>query len=488
MLHKVSSQTDDLKYLDTVIPREMQQWKIPGLAISVARKGTILYSKGFGFGNLENSRKVDAKTIFPIASTTKSFTATAMATILGAEAIDWDTNVTSIYPDFVVKDPYLTQNITIGDILSHRTGLSGNDLIWYGNKITPQDLLKKVNLLKPTTPFRISFQYNNLMYVLAGHLIERLSGLTYGEYLKKTFLVPIGMESTFTNIADAKELGNYARPYASMKDTITEIPHLDLDMVLPAGGLFSNVGDLSKWLMFLMSKEDQRELCRKNIQDTQSFQIPLPKDPFIHLLFPESRFISYGMGWFVHSYKGITVIEHTGNTDGYSTHLIMLPELDMGVVILTNLNTNFYSFALKNRIIDFLYSKEETDWNDHYYRGFEVFFDVRKNLAHKKNMERKMGTKPTFPLEKYIGNFSHTFYGSIRMERKNDLLTIRFLNGIEGALSHWHYDTFKINWENKLLGDSYINFSSNRSGEIAKLNIDQIGLFPLDEDFIKDYD
>ena len=466
------------KRIDSVIVEGMGLWQVPGLAIAIIQEGEVTYKNTFGYESAIDKEPIRNSTAFAIGSTSKAFTSTALAHLLASKDLSWDTRIIDVWPSFQLKNWFIASQLTIRDVLSHRTGLPGNDLVWYGNEVSRAELMGRLKYLDASNQFRNDFTYNNLMYLLAGHLIKEIAAQSWDEYLSSKFLGPLGMEDTFTDYDKASRMNDFARPHAVINDSLRMVPHLNLNMVAPAGGVYSTIDDLAKWLTFLLTENELKEDFGDHFIETQRSQINLPPDPFLDLVFKGSDFLGYGMGWFVHSYHGHKVVEHTGNTDGFSSHIALMPDQNFGVVILTNLNANFLSFAVKNRIFDFLLSRGGESWNQEIYGSFQQLLSSLEPSPRKPSDDQLL---PDFG--NFVGEYMHNFYGRVTISLKEDRLNIKFLNGLEGQLDYWQHNTFEISWENELHGQSLINFVRDFRGELIELKIDRIGLFPLNEVF-----
>ncbi len=468
------------KRIDPLIVNGMDQWQVPGLAIAIVQDGKVAYINTFGYTSIVDKQPIKKSTVFAIGSTSKAFTSTALAHLLANEKLSWDTRIKDVWPSFQLKDWSIANQLTIRDILSHRSGLPGNDLVWYGNQISREEIINRLKYLHASNQFRNDFTYNNLMYLLAGHLIQEISNRSWDEYLLEELLAPLGMDDTFTDHYQALQLNDFAMPHAVIDDSLKLISHLNLNMVAPAGGVYSTIDDLTRWLTFLLTENELKEGFGAHFKETLSSQINLPRDPFLDLVFKGSSFLGYGMGWFVHSYHGHKIIEHTGNTDGFSSHIALMPDKDFGVAILTNLNANFLSFAIKNQIFDFLLLREGESWDQEIFKKFQQLLSSLEPLVQERPEDQQLPD-----LKSYIGEYANDFYGLIKIHLEEDNLNVRFLNGMRGELSYWQYNTFRISWENELHGQSLINFDRDYQGKVIGLAIDKIGLFPFNEVFQK---
>ena len=454
-----------MKKLDKSIEKSIKEWKVPGLSIAVIKDNQVIYSRGFGYGNIKKNLKVKEETIFPIASCTKAFGATALGILVEKGELEWDRSLKYYIPEFRILDDYVSAHMTVRDILCHRTGLARHDLMWYGSEFDRKEIFKRMKFLNSSAGFREKWQYNNLMYMAVSFIIEEITGKKWEDFLKEKILEPLEMNSTFFTFPEMGE--NFAMPYKEDDGEIIEMPLSSLENLGPAGCLISNISDMAKWVLFNLNKGEA-----KGRQIISSEILKEIHSPVIFTgegrEYEEFFYKTYGMGWWVNMYRGRIFLHHTGGVDGYSSYTGFMPEDNMGLVILTNKRRAFLRFAIALNIYDQLLGFEKLPWNERMKKGEEK--DRAEEEKNKQNKDKKAGTKPSHRLREYGGTFNHPAYGNIKITEKEDKLYINY-NKVTAELIHYHYDTFEVE-EGNIYENIKLNFLMDRAGEIKKISID----------------
>ncbi len=443
-----NSQTTRLDSLNAYFQRSLEMWQVPGMAIAIVKDDSLIFAKGYGVKNIkDNDDVVDANTLFPIASNTKAFTAAAIARLVDDGKLKWETKVVDILPYFTLYDPYVTAHFTILDLLSHRSGLKtfSGDLLWYGSDYSREDIVRKLPYLKQYYEFRTHFGYSNIMYIAAGEIIGKISGKTWDQYIHDEFIVPLGMNSTLTSISQLKEESNVVSPHNKVNDDVFPIEFMNWDNISGAGALISNVTDMSYWL--------RMQLNEGNYQEHQYFsprQNLVMKTPQInHKVYkgfqqywPSTHFKSYGLGWGLSDYHGRKVIGHSGGYDGIISYTCLVPEENLGFVILTNSNSSLYN-VVKNRILDAFLAKDTTDWNQ-LFLPYQQKSDKRAPIiVDKKAPEQSLKTV------KYSGIYYDEAYGNIMITNKFGKLELKMLHTsiFSAKLQNFNTDTMLIEFK-----------------------------------------
>src|SRR5579864_1140411 len=331
--------TPNLEAFDAYMAQAMKDFKVPGAAVAVVRNGKIILAKGYGFRDVEKQLPVTPRTLFAIGSVTKSFTVTALGMLADEGKIDWDKPVRNYLPGFQMHDPVATEQMTPRDLVTHRSGLPRHDLVWYTSNFTRKDLVEKLRYLEPNKPLRSTFQYNNLMFMTAGYMTGELVGTTWEEAVRQKVLAPLGMSGTNFSVEDSQKSPDFAQPYRKDRktDNVAKIPFYVQGAIGPAGEINTNIEDLSRYLLFHMNKgkhEGKQLLSENNAAQMQTPQMVIQGTPD----FKELGEGSYGMGFFMATYRGHKQVEHGGNIDGFSAQFAFLPQDQIGVVVLTNLD------------------------------------------------------------------------------------------------------------------------------------------------------
>ncbi|MBK6346329.1 MAG: serine hydrolase [Bacteroidales bacterium] len=465
--------------LDAYFSEALKTWNVPGMAVAIIKNDTIVLLRGYGVKEIGKPGKVDENTLFAIASNTKSFTATAMAMLVDEGRLKWDDKVVDYLPWFRLYDPYVTLNMTIRDLLTHRSGLEtfSGDLIWYGSSYSRDEVIKRASLLKPHYGFRAAYGYSNIMYLAAGQIIASVSGMTWDEFIRLRILKPLEMIQTNTSITKLDLKGNTAMPHNDVDDHVISINYLNWDNIGPAGSINSSAAEMIKWIQFQLKKGqwDGRELVSdKSLRELWSPQTIQRVSTFSEKLWPSTHFKSYGMGWGLMDYHGKKVISHSGGYDGMISFSGFVPEAGLGFVILTNKNSSLY-YPLSYKILDTYLSDEKTDWSSKFYELTEKNQKAEQKEKEEESLKRIPGTTPTLPLEKYAGSYVSEIYGEARIHIKDNQLYLNFIPTpmFHSPLVHWQYNTFSIKFPDvPSLPEGKAAFILDSSGGIDKMLID----------------
>ena len=355
-----------LNGFDDYVNKALREWEVPGLAIAIVKDDRIVLAKGYGVRKLGDPTPVNERTLFAIGSSSKAFTAAAIAMLVDEGKVKWDDPVTKYLPGFELYDPYVTRELTVRDLLSHRSGLERGDLLWYGSEYDRDEILRRTRYLKPTWSLRSTFGYQNLMFLAAGQLIAKVSGKSWDEFIRQRIFVPLSMTASNTSIKDFKNCDNVSSPHGKFEDKIEAIPWRNIDNIAPAGSINSSVVDMAQWVRLQLAQgeyQKQRLLSSGAAKEMQTSQTVIRAEPPFSLFYPEAHFLNYGLGWFLHDYKGRKVVEHGGAIDGMRAQVAMLPEEKLGLVILTNMDGTILPLALMFRIFDAYLGAPQRDWS-----------------------------------------------------------------------------------------------------------------------------
>jgi CubicO group peptidase (beta-lactamase class C family) len=423
--------------IDRDVQRAMQELHVPGAAVGVIVDGKIILAKGYGVREVGNPELVDVDTLFGIASMTKSFTATAVAAMVDDGKLDWDKPVIGYLPWFQMYDPVATQLITPRDLLTHRSGLPRHDFIRTSTYLTREELVHRIRYLEPSSTFRQTFQYNNLMYVTAGYLAGAVAGTTWEDLVKQRIFVPLGMTHSNTSAFELQQSDDYAHPHDYADGNIVAIPVYDYQKfgIGPNGAVNSCIEDMLKYLAFHLSEgtvDGKKVISKKQMAELHQAATVAHMPPFGD---------EYALGWFVSYPAGHKMLEHGGTINGFTSDMVLLPEEKIGIVVLNNQESHLPS-AITDDLVDRLLSLKPQD----YLGQVEVAKakSEAKVAARKAEFEaaRVPNTKPTLDLSAYTGSYFHPAYGTVRVERESDdRLVVRF-EAIDLHLRHYHYDTF----------------------------------------------
>jgi CubicO group peptidase (beta-lactamase class C family) len=457
-----------LKGFDDFVRRLMRDWKVQGLGVAVARDGELVYSRGFGLRDVAHDLPVTPHTIFPIGSTTKTFTTASLALLADDGLLDWDTPVRRYLPDFKLWDGFASDRMTPRDLSCHRSGLPRHDLMWYGSDQTREEIFRRLQHLRPNADFRTVWQYQNLMYMTAGHLVGVLSGSTWEDFVQKRILEPLGMATTKVNSAAVENSPDFSRGYRKKKSEVVEMPfYAQFDAVAPAGSIVSSVTDMSQWLLMHLNEGklgDQRFLSEGQVRLMHTPQTFIARGRFA-----EMPYSSYGLGWFVEPYRGHDMIHHGGNIDGFSSMFSLMPQDGIGVVVLTNMDGTPVRGIIPYNVFDRFIDGKQIAWNARAKADHKEVESGGKRGKEKHRGDRVSRTRPSHKLDAYIGSYEHPGYGTVRIDMDGKDLKATY-NNIEFVMRHYHYDTFEMRFERfdiTMLG----SFSTDKRGSVGGLAV-----------------
>lgn len=463
---------DPLTDFDTFVVDAMKDWNVPGVAIGIVRSNEVIYAKGFGYRDIKKKLPVTTNTLFAIGSTTKAFTAFLLGTLADEGKLQWDEPVRRYLPDFRLRDPHATELTTPRDLVTHRTGLPRHDAVWYNNNlISRRDVVQRLAELEPSKKFREKFQYNNLMYVTAGHLIETITGQSWEENIRQRIFQPLGMSNSNFSVSDSQRARDFALPYREEDDTAKPIPFRNIDMVGPAGSINSSITEMIPWLRLNLNqgKHGERRLIKKaTLADIHSPQIPMGATV-------ERADISqpvYCLGWVIETYRGHRRLSHGGGIDGFITQVSLLPDSGIGIVTFANLNNTALPGLLVRHATDRLLDLPNEDWHGEALTKHKKGKASDKEASANKDLARKSGTHPAHPLSDYIGEFGNVSYGVLEVKLQDDRLQVAF-NGMNAPLEHWHYEVFNATEGpgDKFLENKKLNFHTDVDGNVASVAI-----------------
>ena len=470
-----------LQGLDEYIQKVMRDWEVPGLAIAVVKDDKIVLAKGFGTQEIGGETPVDEHTLFAIGSSTKAFTAAALAMLVDEGKLTWDDKVTDYLPDFQLFDPWVTREMTIRDLLTHRSGLERGDLLWYGSSYDRDEILHRIRYLEPSWGFRSRFGYQNIMFLAAGQIIAKVSEMSWDEFVKERIFAPLGMTSSNTSMTDLQDVENVAMPHAKLGDKVESIPYRDIDNIGPAGSINSNVMDMAQWLRLQLSEgiyQGKPLLTPTRIQEMHTPQMVLSPSPYPDPLNTGSHFNTYGLGWFVQDYQGEKVVQHGGNIDGMSAMVAMIPEKKLGLVILTNMDGSPVGNLLMYRVFDGYLNASPRDWSTDFLEMVKGYQQQMTALQKQQEESRATDTKPSLSPEKYVGTYTSKTYGQINVTEEDGKLMLDSPDLLfAGDLEHWHYDTFRLVFYDRVLASSgnwLATFTLNSAAEVAQVTLQNL--------------
>jgi CubicO group peptidase (beta-lactamase class C family) len=443
----------DIRAIEQYIEKARLDWDVPGMSVAIVYQGKIVSNRGYGTLEVGKKEKVDENSLFAIASNTKAFTATALGMLRDDGKLNFSDQVQQFVPSFQLYDSYTSAEATVADLLCHRVGLGtfSGDILWYKTDFSTEKLIEKIRLVPKSYGFRNGYGYSNLMFIVAGEVLKHVSGESWDVYMKHRIFSPLGMDRTITSVAELEAMGNIAIPHKIVDGKNLPIEWVNWNTMGPAGGIISSSTDMAKWLLMNLNNGLWKSDTLLN-PATQQW-LWTPHNNFVvteksKKAMPGTLFRGYGLGWNINDYFGNRVISHGGGYDGMYSQVVLVPEQQLGIVILTNTMKSIAN-PLKNYIINAFINKDTRDWSAEFLVKSREPGEAEK-LIKTQREAHVLDTKPTFELSSYTGEYHSDWLGPLHITMKDDelLLTFDHAPELSAHLSHWHYDTWEIKWDN----------------------------------------
>ncbi|MGE0439317.1 MAG: serine hydrolase [Gemmatimonadales bacterium] len=469
-----------IQAFDRYAAQAAADWQAVGLAVAVVKDGRTIFAKGYGVRELGKPDPVDDQTLFAIGSTTKAMTAAALGMLVDEGKVRWDDPVTRHLPGFQLRDPFVTRELTIRDLLTHRAGLANADVLWYRTDLSPEEVLRRARFIPNGYSFRSGFIYQNIMYAAAGAVVAAASGMPWERFIETRILGPLGMTRTVTTLAKTRGVPNVAVPHDRVDGTVRPIDNAAVDAVASAGSIWSSVSDMAKWAAFMIDtgRVNGKALLRPDTwQEIFTPQNMVPPDGFYPTAaLTRPHWTTYGFGWFQHDYQGRMVQFHTGSIDGMVAIIGLIPEERLGVYVLGNLDHVEVRHALMYRAFDTWLGTGTRDWSSEFRTLYAGLFAQGDSARARAERSRVAGTSPSLPLDAYVGGYADSLAGEVAVVREGDGLAVRQSSQLHAVLEHWHYDTFRARWDNPWQGTDLITFSLGTDGKVAGLTVGGVRL------------
>jgi len=468
--------------LDAVVERTRAEFHVPGIAVGIVKDGQLVFAKGYGVRKLGAPEPVTPRTLFGIASNTKAFTSAALAMLVDEGKLKWDDRVVDRLPGFQMSDAYVTREMRIRDLLCHRSGLGlgAGDLMFFpASDLSAEQILYRLRYIPLATSFRSAYAYDNILYNVAGAVIQQISGKSWAQFIEERFFTPLGMTGSKTSIRLVGPADDVAAPHSMDEGKLRPVKATELDNLAPAGSIVSSVEDLSKWVIALLNQGElgggKRLFSARQARELWAPATILPIGDYPPMLAElKPHFSDYALGETLRDYRGHLIVTHAGGLQGVVTKITMLPELKLGIIVLTNQEEENAYEAIQWTIIDHYLNAPRKDW-------VAAFVEARKqeraDAAHavaEAGAKRNAQSRPSLPLGAYAGRFRDPWYGDVAIEKSGDGLTIRFTHSpkLTGRLEHWQYDTFIARWDDRTqMADAYVTFALNPNGGIAQVKM-----------------
>ncbi|WP_123769413.1 serine hydrolase [Vulcaniibacterium tengchongense] len=483
---------EQLRDFDAYVDDVRRRFEVPGIAVAIVKDGEVVLERGYGVRELGKPAPVGPRTLFAIASNTKAFTAAALSILADEGKLGLDDRVIDHLPWFRMSDPYVTAEMRVRDLLAHRSGLglgAGDLLYWPGTDYSTEEVARRLRHVPLSGGFRERYAYDNILYGVAQLVIEQASGTSYARFLQRRIFDPLGMRDTRIN-SDALRPGDevatgYAR--AGFVGELVPAPRMAWGNVSGAGGIYSNLRDMSRWLRMQLAGgvyrgadgRERRLFSAKRQQAMWSVVTPIPvPEPAVPELAPaRPNFLGYGEGWQLSDYRGAKLVWHTGGWPGMVSRVTLVPERGLGIVVLTNAEAGGAFNAVTLRALDAYLGAPKTDWAAAYAAALaksrgKADEDWRKHLQ-----ARDADSEPSLPLARYAGTYRDPWYGEVAVAHEGDALVMRFgrTPSLVGRLEHWQHDTFLVRWNERWLNaDAFVSFALTPDGAVREARMEAV--------------
>lgn len=463
---------------DAFVERAMAEWQVPGVAVGVIKDGKVVLAKGYGHRDVVKKLPVTSQTLMAIGSNTKSFTVTLMGQLSDEGKLDWDKPVRTYLPDFELHDDVAMRLMTPTDLVTHRSGLPRHDQLWVPAMFSRQELYGRLRHLEPSATFRQRYQYNNLMFMTAGVLVERITGGSWEDAIRQRLFTPLGMTRSNTSVRDMPSAGDAALPYVLRGDKVTQVPYRNIDAIGPAGSINSSVDEMLRYVQMHVDQgtADGKAIVSKRFaarmqsaHSAMSLTVDLDAP-----VYTEMGPGGYGLGVAVRSYRGHKLVDHSGGIDGFISAMSWMPHDRLGVVVLTNLSgTNPVANIVMQNAYDRLLGLEQVDYVARSKAAQARSEQQGTAREQKREAERVAGTSPSRPLAQFAGRYEHPAYGIVTVAENDGQLVLRRGPGAM-RLEHFHYDVFRpvANVDTQpWTARQRITFGSGASGRVETVSI-----------------
>ncbi len=459
----------DYEKLDQYIGKAVNDFEAVGLAVAIVKDSQVVFSKAYGYADIEQQTPLTTKSLFNIASCTKAFISALVAKQVDEGNLKWSGKVVDHIPNFKLSDIWITNQLNMVDILSHRSGLKtfAGDLLWFQTGYSNKEIIERMQYIPIEREFRSEYGYQNNMYMIAGEIVSKSSGMQWYEYLDKEIFDKLDMSTSKASSSQLNEKDDVAYPHLEKKryPLAVEKPHA-------AGSIFSNVDEMSNWVKMLLnngSYNGEQVLSEKVINDMFTPRTILWLGNSMRNA--GANFHLYGLGWFMYDYHGQKIIYHDGGMPGYISRTMLVPKENLGLVILTN-EINALPQALSLQIVDLFLGNDAVDWAADYLERVNRYKEQDAKRKNEKDENRITATNHSLEQAGYTGKYNDNSYGGASIKLVDDVLVIKFpTEGFESEMEHWHYDTFKIELDD-FLPSGYVTFNFNSNGEVTGFKID----------------
>jgi CubicO group peptidase (beta-lactamase class C family) len=466
--------------IDSTVARAMKAFQVPGMAVGIIKDGKLIYSKGYGVRELGKTAPVDADTLFQIGSNTKAFTTASLAMLVDEGKLHWDDKVIDYLPQFRMHDPYVTREFTIRDLLTHRSGLGlgAGDLMFFpATDFTREEIIHGLRYLKPVSGFRSKFDYDNLLYMVAGQIIPAVTGKSWEDFVTQRILDPLQMRPCAARYDLISDHSDVAAPHVVIKGEVKAVPVMQMDAVGPAGTINCSINGMAKWIETQLAAGKtpggQQLFSAQRSEEMWSMNTIIPLSPVLSSLY-RTHFTGYALGWGVQDVLGYKKVAHTGGVLGTVTWVAMIPELKLGVLVFTNQESDLAMTAVGNQILDAYLGAPRRDWVE-IGQSFTGKRDTAAQAVEEAaaKIEAAAGS-PSLPLDAYTGTYRDPWRGEARVRRENDKLILKFsrTQSLEGRLAPYNGNIFIVHWNDRSLNaDAFVRFDQGYDTKVTDMTM-----------------
>ncbi len=473
--------------IDRIVEQAMTVFDVPGIAVAVVKDGKVIHSRGYGVRSVNTGQKVDENTLFAIASNTKAFTAASLGILVDEGKLKWEDKVIDYIPELRLYNSYVTENFIIKDLLTHRSGMglgAGDLMIWPGSPdFTKDDVIHNLRYLRQTSQFRTKYDYDNLLYIVAGEVVARVSGTSWEEFVESRIMKPLGMTMTAASINRLKERSNIIDAHVPVNGKLEVVPKHEGDLHNPVGGIMSSIADMSKWVIMQMNNGKYGENLGKQIFSEEVHAEMWTPQTIIAVRSKNvynTHFAAYGLGWRLSDEKGYKVVGHTGSLQGIVTQVTLVPEMKLGIIVFTNQQADAAFSAITNTIKDSYYGMTGSDWITEYKNrvtasqknATSITEEVWKNIEAQTNSARVIPDPAPF-----VGTYSDVWFGDVTVSQKDGKLRFYAVKSpkLTGEMIFYRGNTFIVKWDDRTLdADAFAVFSLDREGKPSGITMEAI--------------
>lgn len=477
--------------IDEYVARALQAFDAPGFLLAIVENGKTVHAKGYGLRQLGSKARADEHTIFPIGSCTKAFVSAALAILVDEGKVAWDDAVADVLPGFRMHDPYATAHMTVRDLLAHNSGLSlgAGDLLWLGGTdYSRRGLMERLRHIEPARSFRDGYAYDNVLYVVAGLLVEHLSGMSWEAFTERRILAPLGMKDSTVPFDKALKVRNRAMLHARLrgemrgigpnevlpdKSTVAESPN-----AAPAGSIQASAVDIAEWMKVQLARgalpNGKRLFSEKQATEMWTPRTIRPPDRYPPILDARKpNFDLYALGWSIEDYRGHKVVNHTGGVFGGAAWVLLIPEKNVGIAAMVNSEDGAARRAVVYHLADHYLGLSQEDWIGNYRKAVDQIQAAGLEALRKLPPDPGSGPGPSLPLGQYAGRYEDAWYGTMTLRHDGKALQMQFdrTRAIHSTLEHVRHDTFRTRFADRNLEDAYVTFALEPDGSVARVTL-----------------